>query len=196
MHLDIVIIEIYTEYGDICRSRKLTIETNFICEDMKSQLNKLLDIERNYYRNEIQHKIRACWYDQNLSHLKDTLMKVIKENIDNNLDLDDEQLRDEYEKIWSEWLSQDLKEEEENERNKEFDDLYMLFKMESKMMENKHTIFQQFNSLNFQMNDIIGNLESIIIGEFQTYTTQFSPKDSSIHWRENSLGHLSAVHLL
>ena len=139
---------------------------------MKSQLNKLLDIERNYYRNEIQHKIRACWYDQNLSHLKDTLMKVIKENIDNNLDLDDEQLRDEYEKIWSEWLSQDLKEEEENERNKEFDDLYMLFKMKSKMMENKHTIFQQFNSLNFQMNDTIGNLESTIIGEFQTYTTQ------------------------
>ena len=154
---------------------------------MKSYLEKLLDIERNYYRDEIQHKIRACWYDQNLSQLKATLQNAINENIDINLDLNEEQLKEEYEKIWTEWSSQDLKEEEKNERNKLFDDLYTLFKMESKMMENKHAIFELFDSSNFIMNEIIQYLESTIIHKFQTYEAAFASKEDYIYpWRENS----------
>ena len=176
-----------TEYRAICVRKKLVTETNYICESMKSYLDKLLDIERNYYRDEIQHKIRACWYDQNLSHLKATLQNAINENIDINLDLNEEQLKEEYEKIWTEWSFQDLKEEEKNERNKLFDDLYTLFKMESKMMENKHAIFELFDSSNFLMNEIIQYLEWTIIHKFQSYEAAFASKEDYIYpWRENS----------
>ena len=175
-----------TEYKMVCEGG-IFKGMNYICEDMKSYLRKLLDIERNYYRDEIQHKVRACWYDQNLSHLKDTLKKEINKNIDINLDLNTEQLKEEYEKIWSEWSRQDLKEEEENERNKLFDDLYILFKMESKMMENKHIVFELFHSSNFQMDGIIQILESTIVEGFQTYRTGFACKEDYIYpWRENS----------
>ena len=177
----------YTDFSRFCSRENLITDTNYICEDMKSNLEKLLDIERNPYRDEIQNIIRACWYDQNISDLKVTLIEAINKNIDINLDLNEEQLRKEYERIWSEWSSQDLKEEEENERNKDFDDLYTLFKMESKMMENKHFIFELFNNSQFQMDKIIQDLKSKIIAKFESSGTSFSSEEDYIYpWRENN----------
>ena len=186
--------EVYQEQREECLKdfNRFCIQKNLIrnelcCEDMRSNLEKLLDIERNYYKGEIQNKIRACWYDQNISDLRDKLIAAINENIDINLDHDEEQLRKEYERIWSEWSIQDLKEEEENERNKDFDDLYTLFKMESKMMENKHVIFELFVNSQFQMDKIIKDLQSEIIAKFQTCETSFSSEEDYIYpWRENN----------
>ena len=180
--------ECYTNFNLFCSKNNLITDTNKVCDVMRSNLEKLLDIERNYYRDEIQNKIRACWYDQNISDLRVKLITAINKNIDINLDLNEKQLRNEYDKIWSEWSIQDLKEEEENERNKDFDDLYTLFKMESKMMENKQVIFELLVSSQFQMDKIIKELQSKIITKFQTCETPFSSEEDYIYpWRENNL---------
>ena len=179
--------ECYIDFNCFCNKNNLITETNYVCDVMRSNLEKLLDIERNYYKDEIQNKIRACWYDQNISDLRVKLITAINKNIDINLDLNEKQLRNEYDKIWSEWSIQDLKEEEENERNKDFDDLYTLFKMESKMMENKHVIFELFVNSQFQTDKIIKELQSRIITEFLTCETPFSSEEDYIYpWRENN----------
>ena len=177
----------YTDFNRFCHFENLVTETNYICVCMKSNLEKLLDIERNYYKDEIQKFIRACWYDQNISDLRATLIEAINKNIDINLDLDEGQLIQEYETIWLEWSNQDLKEEEENERNKDFDDLYTLFKMESKMVENKQVIFELFDHSKFKMDNVIRDLESKIKTKFETYETSFSSEEDYIYpWRENN----------
>ena len=48
------------DFNRFCIQKNLISETNYVCEDMRSNLEKLLDIERNYYKGEI-HLYRACW---------------------------------------------------------------------------------------------------------------------------------------
>ena len=180
--------ECLKDFNRFCQEKDLITETNYVCESMRSNLKKLLDIERNYYKDEIQNTIRACWYTQNTSDLRNTLITAINENIDNNLDLNEEELKKEYEKNWSKWSNQDLlKEEEENEKNKDFDELYTLFNMESNMMENKNDIYELFKNQQFQMDHIIRHLEWKIRTKFETSETSFASEEDYFYpWRENN----------
>ena len=63
------------------------------------------------------------------------------ENVDHYVDLNDEEQREVFDELWIKCFSNSEK-EEEIERNDEFENLYMIFRMESKTIENKLQIFK------------------------------------------------------
>ena len=67
--------------------------------------------------------------------------EAIEKNADQYFELNIEQQESEFDKVWLECFGSDDKAEEKAERDEMFDNLYSVFRMESKTMENKQFIY-------------------------------------------------------
>ena len=177
----------YNEFDKICQNDKILKNMSHICEDAKSNLTRLLYIEKKHYRDKLLSKIKVVWTDLNLSDLMGKFQKSIDVNVDKYLEFDQKQLETAFEEIWLGCFGdEDL--EEEIERNEDFDNLYSIFKMESKTMENKQNIFELFDSFNFDMNQVISSLQREILSKLESYMDSFSNEENYIFpWKENAV---------
>ena len=76
--------------------------------------------------------------------------------------------------------------EEESERDRDFENLYSIFKMESKMMENKQIIFELFSVSKFEMNSVIESLTKYILKKLESFVESLSNTGNFIfQWKES-----------
>ncbi|KAI6659793.1 Interferon-induced very large GTPase 1 [Oopsacas minuta] len=180
--------ECYNEYRKICQSDALLCNMYHICEEVKSNLSRLLYIERKYYQDKIQFQIKACWAELNRSHLMGNFQIAINENLDDNLELNEKEQQKAFEETWLRCFGDEDLKEERTERDEDFDNLYSIFKMESKMMENKQTIFKLLSSSNFEMDKVIQSLRMEMLMNFENYVESFSAEENYFFpWKENIL---------
>ena len=116
------------------------------------------------------------------------LQNAITDKIDKYLDLNGEEQKEAFEKIWLECFGDDEREEEEIERAEDFDNLYTIFKMETKTMEIIQIVFDYFEQFQFRHDTIIEDLRSQIQTKFETCSFEFaSPQDFLYPSNENSV---------
>ena len=142
------------EFNNLCRNDQLLKRMNHVCEEMRSNLARLIYIERKNYKDRLKYQIKAVLTEIKLSENMGRFQDKISTNIDNYLDKSKEEQTEAFEEIWKECFG-DNEGEEENERDDDLDDLYTIFKMESKTMENKGTIIDLLRKSNFDMHEAI-----------------------------------------
>ena len=142
------------EFKNLCQNDQLLKRMNHVCEEMRSNLARLIYIERKNYKDRLKYQIKAVLTEIKLSENMGRFQDTISTNIDNYLDKSKEEQTEAFEEIWKECFG-DNEGEEENERDDDLDDLYTIFKMESKTMENKGTIIDLLRKSNFDMHEAI-----------------------------------------
>ena len=143
------------EFNNICQNDRLLKRMNHVCEEMRSNLARLIYIERKNYKDRLKYQIKAVLTEIKLSENMGKFQEKISTNIvDIHLDKSITEQTEAFEEIWKECFG-DNEGEEENERDDDLDDLYTIFKMESKIMENKGTIIDLLRKSNFDMHEAI-----------------------------------------
>ena len=129
----------YKAFTEHCESNILLKKNNNrLCEESKSNLSRLIYIERKIYENKIKFQIQAVSVELLLSDRMKKFQDAIARNVDDYLQLDHTQQREAFEKIWTESFGGVDRKEEVDERDETFDSLYSIFRMESNTMENRH----------------------------------------------------------
>ena len=168
--------ECLIEFNTVCQNDSLLKKMTHICEEAKSNLARLIYIDRKIYKDRLKDHIRAVLTELKLAQNMGRFQEKISQNIDIYLDKNEEEQREAFEEIWEECFGDDGR-EEENERDEDFDNLYTIFKMESKTMENKGTIHDFILKSGFDLNEAIQRLQSEILQTFEDNSTYTSTVD-------------------
>ena len=175
-------------FNDKCQRDPLLRKMAHISEDMRINLSRLIYIEKKKYQDKLKFQIKAV-----LTHIKQgereaKFRETISKDVDRYLDLNVEEQTGVFESIWVDCFEDDGRKEQEIERNEDFENLYTIFKMESKTMENKQNIFELFRDFNFEMDKIIDFLQSQIHERFERDPQSFSTAEDFIYpWKETNL---------
>ena len=178
----------FEEFEKRCQDEKLLQRMDYVCEEMRLNLMRILYIERKKFEDKLKPHVKAVLNEIKLAENKGRFQKAINENVDSCLNLNNREQTEAFEEIWTKWFGGNERKEEEDERNEDFDNLYTIFKMESKTMENKQTILERFRKLNFDMEAIIRKLQSEMQSTFERESHTFSATEDFIFpWKENNV---------
>ena len=155
-----------TEFNKQCREDYKLKKVDLLCKESKTNLSRLIYIERKYYEDEIRFKIKAVFTEIKLSDSMKKFQDAIISNVDHYLSLTVGEQELEFDKIWLECFGSVDKKEEEDERNEIFNDLYSTFKMDSNTMDIQSNVYDSFRVKNFEMVQIISFLETDILTRF------------------------------
>ena len=169
-----------TGFDNKCKTEPLLRKMNHICGESRSNLCRLIYMERKSYEDRLKFQIKAVLTEINLSKSMKKFQEMIVENVDKYLCLDVEDLKIAFGETWMECFGNDDQKEEETEHNESFNDLYAIFKMESNTMENSSTIFETFRNFSLQIDDLINSLKYDISTRFQMYHSKISGPDHFI----------------
>ena len=175
------------EFNQICNNDKLLKRMPHICEEMRSNLARLIYIERKNYKDILKFQIKAVLTEIKLSENMGKFQERINQNIDVYLDKNEEEQTEAFEEIWEECFGDNGRKEEENERDEDFDNLYTIFKMESKTMENKRTIHELIRDSNSDMDQIIELLQFEIQRTFERNSISSTPEDLIYPCMQNNI---------
>ena len=177
-----------TEFTKECQNDKLLKSMAHVCEDTLSNLFRLIFKEKKRYRDKIKLQINAVIIEIKLSKNMEKLQYAITNKIDKYLDLNIEEQEEAFEKIWVECFGDDEREEEEIERADDFHNLYTIFRIETKTMENKQIVFDYFEQFQFKHDTIIEDLRSQIQTAFENCPSEFaSTQDYLYPSKENNV---------
>ena len=172
-----------TDFASQCEADPLLMKLSYMCEEAKSNLCRLIYVEKKIYEDKLKLQIKA-----RLTEIKheDNMVKfqqIIEKNADKYLELTITEQDKEFEEVWVHCFGSFDKEEEEAEFYEKFEDLYSVFMMESKTMENRHTLYSQFCDHNFDMESKIQLLSKTMLSKFSENN---SGTDQFIYpWKEN-----------
>ena len=172
--------EVFNQYQDRCLNgfkTKCQNDTKLkrmshVCNESRSNLSRLIYMERKVYEDKLKFQIKAVLTEIKLSESMKKFQEMIIQNVDKYLLLSVEELKTPFEDTWRECFAGVDQKEEETERDENFDNLYSVFRMESKTMENRPTIFETFRDFNFEMDTLINSLSSDICARFQNDPTK------------------------
>ena len=170
-----------TEFNNRCRNDTRLKKMNRVCDEHRSNLSRLIYIERKNHEGKLKYQIKAVLTEIKLSESMKKFQEAIIKNVDKYLELNVEHQRKAFEKAWTECFGAEDREEEENERDEIFGDLYSIFKMESRTMENMSTIYELFRNLNFIMGDIISYIHFELVSRFKNDPQSFKGTDQFIY---------------
>ena len=177
-----------TEFKKECQNDKLLKSMAHVCEDTLSNLFRLILIEKKRYRDKIKFQINAVIIEIKLSKNMEKLQYAITNKIDKYLELNIEEQEEAFEKIWVECFGDDEREEEEIERAEDFDNLYTVFRIETKTMENKQIVFDYFKHSLFKHDTIIEDLRSQIQAGFENCPSEFASTQDYLYLsKENNV---------
>ena len=159
--------ECLKEFNIICQNDKFFKKMSHVCEEIKSNLVRLIYIERKTYKDRLKYQIKAVLTEIKLAENMGRFQERISRNIDIYLDKSIEEQTEAFKEIWEECFGDNGIGEEENERDEDFDILYTVFKMESKTMENKGTIHDLIRDTNFELDKAIELLRTDIQQTFE-----------------------------
>ena len=167
----------FTEH---CVSNILLKKNSRLCEESKSNLSRLIYIEKKIYENKLKFQIKAVSVELLLSDRMKKFQDAITRNVDDYLQLDHTQQREAFEKIWTESFGGDDRKEEVNERDETFGSLYSIFRMESNNMEHRQSIYFLFVGWDFIMEEVISDIKSTIVSRFMDNPNKFDRVDQFI----------------
>ena len=180
--------ETLKDFAEQWQTDPLLKKMGYMCDEAKSNLRRLIYIEKKTYEDKLKFEIKAKLKEIKLTEKMKNFQEAIEKNADRYLELRIEEQKKEFELIWLSCFSNDSKEEEEIDIDEIFDDLYSVFRMESKTMENKSTIYTLFRDFTFEMDTIIKILEKTILSRFCDESDKFAGTDKFIYpWRENKV---------
>ena len=176
------------DFVEQCQTDPLLKKRSYLCDEAKSNLRRLIFMEKKTYEDKLKFEIKARLKEIRLTEKIRRFQEAIEKNADRYLELSTEEQEGEFEIIWFSCFSNDTKEEEENDIDEIFDDLYSVFRMESKTMENKTTIYTLFRRFNFEMDTTIKILCETILSRFSDESHKFAGTEQFIYpWRENKV---------
>ena len=175
------------EFNQICQNDELLKRMTHVCEEMKSNLARLIYIERKNYKDVLKFQIKAVLTDIKLSENMGKFQERISQNIDVYLDKNEKEQTRTFEEIWEECFGDNERKEDENERDEDFNNLYTIFKMESKTMENKRTIHDLIRESNFDMDKMIELLRSGIQETFERDSSSSTAEDFIYPCMQNNI---------
>ena len=179
--------ECLIEFSNKCSSDTRLKKLNHICDEHKTNLSRLIYIERKNHEDKLKFHIKAVLTEIKLSESMKKFQEAIIRNVDNYLELSVENQKLAFEKTWAECFGDDDPREEETERDENFNNLYSIFKMESRSMENRSTIYELFRKFNFILDDIINFIRSELFSKFQSDPQFIKGNDQFIYvCNENS----------
>ena len=180
--------EALRDFAEQWQTDPLLKKMGYMCDEAKSNLNRLIYIEKKTYEDKLKFEIKARLAEIKLTENMKKFQEAIEKNADRYLELSIQEQNEEFTEIWTSCFIDDTKEEEEADLEERFDDLYSVFRMESKTMENKPTIYTLFREFNFEMDTIIKILEETILSRFCDESDHFAGTDQFIYpWRENKV---------
>ena len=174
------------EFDDKCQSDTLLKKMIHICSDSRLNLSRLIYMERKSYENKFKIQIKAISTEIQLSESMKRFQEKIIKNVDNYLELSLNEQKKLFESAWIECFGDvDISEKKTKQgENETFDNLYSIFRMESKIMEKKSDIFEIFRSHDFLMSKVIPAIESDILGNFKSDPTTFRRRNHFIYKSE------------
>ena len=182
--------ECLKEFNSKCQSDNLLKKMNHVCEEMRSNLARLIYIERKNYKDRLKYQIRAVLTEIKLTERMKKFQQKISKNIDKYLDKSEEEQTEAFEEIWGNCFGDNERDGEEDERDEEdedFDNLYTIFKMETKTMENKGTIHDLLRNSNFDMDRTIELLRSEMQNTFERNPTSFTTENFIYPCMQNNI---------
>ena len=181
-------IQCFDDFTKKCENDKLLMRMGDICNEMKLNLKRIIYIERKKYEDKLKPHIKNVLKEIKLADKKGRFQTAINDNVDSCLVLNDTERAEAFNEIWAECFTNDESEEEEGERNDDFNNLYTIFKMESKIMDNKQSILERFRAKNYNMSTIIQELLAEILLKFKQSPHSFSDVEDFIFpWKENNV---------
>ena len=175
----------HTEFSDKCQYDSRLKKMQHLCTEAKSNLSRLIYVERKIYSDKLKFQIHAVFTEFKLSESMKKFQELIINNIDDYLGLTVNEQKEVFDKVWMECFWGDDKNEDEIEREENFRDLYSIFRMESKTIEKEATIYDIFRNRNFNMKTVISQIESDILSHFhKTFDSDMS--DQFIFTFENT----------
>ena len=175
-----------TDFAAQCQADSLLKRMDYMCDETKSNLCRLIYMEKKIYEDKLNLAIKARLSEIKLSESMMKFQDAIEQNADRFFELNIEEQTNEFGKVWKRCFDSDNKEEEEAELDEKFDNLYSVFRMESKTMENKQTILIRFRNLNFDMDNIVKLLGEEMFSLFCRGLDNFARIDKFIYpWKEN-----------
>ena len=176
------------DFAEQCQADPLLKKMSHMCDEAKSNLRRLIYMEKKIYEGKLKFGIKTRLKKIKLTEKMALFQETIEKNADMYLELNVEEQKREFEIIWFSCFSSDTIEEEENDFDEIFDGLYSVFRMESKTMENKSTIYTLFRRFNFEMDTTIKVLCETILSRFCDESNKFAGTEQFIYpWRENKV---------
>ena len=177
--------EVLTIFAAQCQHDSLLKRMNYMCDEAKSNLHRLIYMEKKIYEDKIKFQLKSRLTEIKLKESMTKFQEDIEKNADKYFELTIEEQKREFNKVWRNCF-RDNKNEEEDELYQKFDDLYSLFRMESKTMENKQTIYALFRKFNFKMDKIIQDLREQMLTKFRHGHQKGPQMEQFIYpWKEN-----------
>ena len=154
------------EYKSRCQNDMLLKAKEVLCGEHELNLTRLIYMEKKIHEDKIKFQITAIQIEKKLSESMKKFQEAINKNVDSYLELSIENQTLAFEKTWAICFADEYVNEQKAELNESFENLYSLFKIECKAMENKKDIKERFIYEYFQMRNIIDNVKSEILEEF------------------------------
>ena len=166
-----------TEFDNKCQNDALLKKMTHICKESKSNLSRLIYMERKVYEDKLKFQIKATLTEIQLSDSMKKFQEEIIKNVDRYLELSVKDQKIAFDETWNSCFGNTDRTDQNTERDETFDDLYSIFRMESKTLENRQTIYQLFSKQAFNMNKIISVVELEILTRFQNDPTTSEDQD-------------------
>ena len=158
-------------FREQCETIFLLKKNNRLCEESKSNLSRLIYIEKKIYENTLKFQIKAVSVELLLSDRMKKFQDAITRNVDDYLQLDDTQQREAFEKIWTTCFAGNDTMEEHDELFEIFDSLYSIFRMESNSLVSWGSMYLFLH--NSKMEKVISDIRSTIVTRFINDPTTF-----------------------
>ena len=175
-----------SNFTEECQSDTRLKKMQHLCEEARSNLSRLIYVERKIYSDKLKFQIHAVLTEIKLSESMKNFQDLIIKNVDNYLKLTVEEQRETFENTWTECFQGDDKREEGIERDENFHNLYSIFRMESKTLEKESFIYELFRNSDFNLDEIISNIESDLLARFQNRRSDLEGSDRFIFPIETS----------
>ena len=155
------------EYGRKCQNDPLLRKMDYICVESKANMLRLLHMVRKEYEDNLKFQVKAVLTEIKLSESMKRFQEMVIGNVDKYLEFTVEQQSHAFEETWLNCFGKEDQEDEVNERDENFGDLYSRFKIESMEIESQADIYRLFRNYNFDMDGIITLIRSDITSKFR-----------------------------
>ena len=176
-----------TDFDNKCQSDSLLRKMNHICAEAKLNLSRLIYMERKVYEDKFKFHIKAVLAEIEDSESTKNFHEKMDKNVNKYLSLNAQDQKRAFENIWMECSKSDNPRDNDIDQEEIFENLYSIFRMESKCMQNGSKIYELIRKYNFQMDDIINFLRADILAKFEGDPTRTSGTDQFIFPCENNL---------
>ena len=176
-----------TAYKERCQTDTLLKGMNYLCKEYELNLTRLMYVQYMVYEDKIKFQISAVKIEKKIHESMKKFQEAIITNIDSYSKQSIEEQKSTFELTWADCFEDEDNCGEEVELNDTFERLYSLFKMELRAMENKTEILSTFRTENYQMENIIENIETEILVGFLGNTDVHGEKHFVFPIMENNV---------